>query len=108
MLIGSFKFLVIQIIFHLNYCIHIDLTYYILHFLGQMVKRICPSAEISSSSINNDSIFNSYKELIKRQDETIASLTQQVKKLKEDAENLKVFTYNSQFMGFLWCKIFAF
>uniref|UniRef100_A0A915PK69 General vesicular transport factor p115 n=1 Tax=Setaria digitata TaxID=48799 RepID=A0A915PK69_9BILA len=54
---------------------------------GQMVKQICPSTEMSSSSINNDSVFNSYKELIKRQDETIASLNQQIKKLKEDLEN---------------------
>ncbi|VDK82667.1 unnamed protein product [Litomosoides sigmodontis] len=55
---------------------------------GQMAKQICPSAEINSSNVNNDSVFNSYKELIKRQDETIASLNQQIKKLKEDAENL--------------------
>lgn len=56
-----------------------------------MAKQICPSAEISSSSINNDSVFNSYKELIKRQDETIASLSQQIKKLRGNAENpLKV------------------
>lgn len=74
-----------------------------------MAKQICPSAEISTSSINNDSVFNSYKELIKRQDETIASLNQQIKKLKEDAENQQVFTYCNQLVGFwIWGLLFFF
>ncbi|CAG9533455.1 unnamed protein product [Cercopithifilaria johnstoni] len=70
---------------------------------GQMVKQICPSAEISSS-INNDSVFNSYKELIKRQDETIASLNQQIKKLKEDAKNLQNYDKENE-LASLWKQL---
>ncbi|EFO26107.1 hypothetical protein LOAG_02375 [Loa loa] len=71
---------------------------------GQMVKQICPSAEISSSNINNDSVFNSYKELIKRQDETIASLSQQIKKLKEDAENQQNYDKENE-LASLWKQL---
>ncbi|VDO71053.1 unnamed protein product, partial [Onchocerca flexuosa] len=69
-----------------------------------MVKQICPSAEISSSSINNDSVFNSYKELIKRQDETIASLSQQIKKLKEDAEHQQNYDKENE-LASLWKQL---
>ncbi|MCP9265502.1 General vesicular transport factor [Dirofilaria immitis] len=72
---------------------------------GQMIKKICPSAEIVSSSINNDSVFNSYKELIKRQDETIASLSHQIKKLKEDAETQQNYDKENE-LASLW-KQFA-
>ncbi|VDN02003.1 unnamed protein product [Thelazia callipaeda] len=69
------------------------LDYYFTKFFksveGRMVKQICPSVETGSCGVINDSVFNSYKELIKRQDETIASLNQQVKKLKEDVDNQK-------------------
>ncbi|KAL3983017.1 Uso1 / p115 like vesicle tethering protein head region family protein [Acanthocheilonema viteae] len=71
---------------------------------GQVVKQICPSAETSSSSINNDSVFNSYKELIKRQDETITSLSQQIKKLKEDAENLQNYNKENE-LALLWKQL---
>ncbi|KAK6111405.1 vesicle tethering protein head region family protein [Brugia pahangi] len=71
---------------------------------GQMVKQLCPSADISSSSSNNDSVFNSYKELIKRQDETIASLNQQIRKLKEEAENQQNYDKENE-LASLWRQL---
>uniref|UniRef100_A0A1I8E9N1 General vesicular transport factor p115 n=1 Tax=Wuchereria bancrofti TaxID=6293 RepID=A0A1I8E9N1_WUCBA len=71
---------------------------------GQMVKQLCPSAEITSSNINNDSVFNSYKELIKRQDETIASLNQQIKKLKEEVENQQNYDKENE-LASLWKQL---
>lgn len=69
-----------------------------------MVKQLCPSADISSSSSNNDSVFNSYKELIKRQDETIASLNQQIRKLKEEAENQQNYDKENE-LASLWRQL---
>lgn len=54
--------------------------------LGQIVKQLRPVGDASSAQMNggSDNVVASFKELIKRQDETIATLNQQIKKLTAD------------------------
>uniref|UniRef100_F1KV47 General vesicular transport factor p115 n=1 Tax=Ascaris suum TaxID=6253 RepID=F1KV47_ASCSU len=53
---------------------------------GQIVKQLRPVGDASSAQMNggSDNVVASFKELIKRQDETIATLNQQIKKLTAD------------------------
>ncbi len=64
-----------------------------------MLRRLRPGAGVvngNSTSVQHEAVVNSYKELIKRQDEHISSLTQQLKKLNGELEKERNELRNAQ------------
>lgn len=59
-------------------------------FIGDLVRLLRPAgakgANGSAPSVQHEAIVASYKELIKRQDDQISSLMQQVRRLQADLE----------------------
>ncbi|CAB3406679.1 unnamed protein product [Caenorhabditis bovis] len=55
---------------------------------GTLIKQIRPNGDFNGTA-NNDSIIQSFKELIKRQDEEISVLKQEAKRSKTEIEKLR-------------------